>query len=458
MLNKLKKPKSVLIFILALTIASIAIDLPKLRIKFDKPFKFDQTIGGYSISLFDGKFVRDLKLKKGLDLQGGIHVVLATDMEKIAEKDRKNALESAKAVVERRVNLFGVAEPNIQTSIAGSDYRIVVELPGVTDTTEAISLIGQTAQLDFREQKKLEPEKSEEEKTPEEKEKEESTPVVFARTNLSGADLKRSLVSFDQQKGSPQISLEFTDKGAKKFEKITKRNVGKPLAIFLDEMPVTAPVVQETIAGGKAVITGQFTLKEAQRLSIQLNAGALPVPIKVLEQKNIGATLGKESLQKSLVAGVIGLFLVAIFMIGIYGRLGLLADAALIVYGLLSLAIYKLIPVTLTLSGIAGFVLSIGMAVDSNILIFERIKEELRAGNSLKPAMEAGFGRAWDSIRDANICTLITCFILFNPLGWSFLNVSGMIRGFALTLALGIGVSLFTGIVVTRTLVRVFYK
>jgi len=217
------------------------------------------------------------------------------------------------------------------------------------------------------------------------------------------------------------------------------------------------PTVDEAITSGQAVIRGNFTLETAKQLSTLLNAGALPVPIKIIEQRNVGATLGQESVQKSVRAGMVGLLMVAGFMWAYYGKLGFLADLALIIYGLITLALYKLIPVTLTLPGIAGFILSIGMAVDSNILIFERMKEETRAGCHWKRAMELGFGRAWDSIRDANICTLITCFILFNPFNWNFLNVSGMIRGFALTLGLGIFISLFTGIVVTRTLLRVLY-
>jgi preprotein translocase subunit SecD len=189
-----------------------------------------------------------------------------------------------------------------------------------------------------------------------------------------------------------------------------------------------------------------------------LNAGALPVSIEVVEQRNVGATLGQESVERSIRAGLIGLGLVIIFMVAVYGKLGIIADLALVVYGLITLMLYKLIPVVLTLPGIAGFILSVGMAVDANILIFERLKEELRVGQPYKAAMELAFGRAWDSIRDANVCTLITCFVLFNPFNWGFLPSAGMVRGFALTLGLGIGIGLFTGIIVSRTLIRVFYK
>jgi len=206
------------------------------------------------------------------------------------------------------------------------------------------------------------------------------------------------------------------------------------------------------------VISGQFTTEDAKNLSIQLNAGALPVPIQVIGQNNVGATLGQESVTKSLQAGFLGLVIVMCFMILYYSRLGFLADLALIVYGIITLALYKLLGVTLTLPGLAGFILSVGMAVDSNILIFERTKEEQRSGKPWSTAIELGFGRAWDSIKDANIATLTICFILFNPFNWTFLNTSGLVRGFALTLALGIAISLFTGIIVTRTLIRLFYQ
>ncbi|MEX0888025.1 MAG: protein translocase subunit SecD, partial [Patescibacteria group bacterium] len=295
-------------------------------------------------------------------------------------------------------------------------------------------LLGSTAQLDFREGES------------------------FTPTGLTGKDLTRAELQFDSTTGNPQIGLVFTAEGALKFEEITARNIGQPLAIFLDQALLSAPTVQGKISGGSAVITGSFSLAEARLFVAQLNAGALPTPISVLERRQIGPTLGMEQLQKSVVAGLLGLALVIFFMLGNYGRLGILAAAALVIYSILTLAIYKLVPVTLTLSGIAGFILSVGMAVDANILVFERIKEEQRWGKDLKTAMELGFGRAWDSIRDANLATLITVFILFNPFNWSFLVTSGMVRGFALTLGLGVLISLFTGVLVTRTLVRVFYR
>ena len=338
-------------------------------------------------------------------------------------------------MIDRRVDFLGVAEPVIQTSRLGDSYRVIVELPGVTDPDRALLLIGQTAQLDFREGENLD-----------------------QRTGLTGKDLSKAAVEFDPTSGVPQIALTFTAEGAEKFAQITARNVGKPVGIFLDETPLTVPVVQEEISGGSAVISGDFKIEEVRQIVAQLNAGALPTPISVLERRQVGPTLGRESLEKSVTAGLIGLGLVVFFMIGNYGRLGVLATGALAVYGVLTLALYRLIPVTLTLSGIAGFLLSVGMAVDANILIFERIKEERRWGKDLITAMERGFGRAWDSVRDANLATLVIVFILFNPFNWSFLVTSGMVRGFALTLGLGVLVSLFTGVVVTRTLVRIFYR
>ena len=385
--------------------------------------------------LFGRHFSYDFSLRKGLDLQGGMQLVLEADLSQIPESERESALESARAVIERRVDFLGVTEPVIQSSRLGDSYRVIVELPGVTDTDTALALVGQTAQLDFREGADF-----------------------SQKTGLTGKDLSRASVDFDQTTGQPQIALVFTAEGAQKFAEITGRNIGNPLAIFLDGAPLSAPTVQEQISGGNAVITGNFSLEEAQRLVNQLNAGALPAPISVLERRQVGPTLGQEALRKSVAAGLVGLALVVLFMIGNYGRLGILAAAALTIYGILTFGLYKLIPITLTLSGVAGFILSVGMAVDANILIFERIKEERRWGKDLKTSMELGFGRAWDSIRDANLATLTTVFILFNPFNWAFLVTSGMVRGFALTLGLGVLISLFTGVVVTRTLVRVFYR
>ncbi len=428
--------------IIFISLLTLVIDLPKnLPLKFSwKNFSLDTQISrpDFDFSFGSFKLRKELELKQGLDLAGGTHLVFKAKMEGVADEDRASALEAARNNIERRVNFFGVSEPLVQTSKVGEEYRLLVELPGVVEIDQAIDLIGQTAQLDFREQ-------------------ESTDSAVFISTGLTGKDLKRSQIQFDPNTGQPTVGLEFNAEGADLFGQVTTRNVGMIVGIFLDEEPISLPRVDEPITSGEAVIRGDFTLEEAKKLSIQLNAGALPVPIEVIEQRNIGATLGQESVARSVRAGLVGLLIVIGFMMTTYGRLGFLADLGLIVYGLITLALYKLIPVTLTLPGIAGFILSVGMAVDANILIFERIKEEIRWGKKPREAMELGFGRAWDSIRDANVCTLITCFILFNPFNWSFLNVSGMIRGFALTLGLGIFISLFTGIVVTRTLLRTFF-
>lgn len=426
-----------LLLISLVTAAAIIVNLPRFTVPY-----LDQEFGGL------GPPVRT-----GLDIQGGTRVTLQADMSKIEEGDREQALQSAKEIISRRVDAFGVTEPNIYTSVSSDEHRINVELPGVTDTQQAINLVGQTAQLNFAEIRGMEesPNNAEEDTTP------SPPPISFEPTALTGKDLRRSQVVFDPQTGDPVVQLQFNNKGAQKFEEITERNVGQPLAIFLDNQIVTAPQVNQKITGGEAVITGNFTIEEARQLAIQLNAGALPVPVEVVEQQNIGPTLGQQTVQKSIQAGLLGLVLVALFMIAIYRFLGALAVVGLIIYGIITLALYRLIPVTLTLSGIAGFLLSVGMAVDANILIFERMKEELAAGKKRRVAMELGFGRAWDSIRDANVATLITVFILFNPFDWSLLVTSGMVRGFALTLGLGILISLFTGVVVTRTLIRLFY-
>lgn len=382
---------------------------------------------------------RDLEFHLGLDLQGGTHLVYQADTSKIRAEDRANAIKATRDNIERRVNLLGVSESQVQTSQIGSDYRLIVEMPGVSDVSQAINTIGATAQLEFREASTATP----------------SAQSDFRSTGLTGADLKIAQVQFggssNQISGTPSVGIEFTPQGAKKFAEITKRNINKPLAIFLDDQLVSAPNVQQEITGGQAVISGNFTVDDAKRLVIQLNAGALPVPIKIVEQKNIGATLGSQSITKSLFAGFIGLILIWLFMLANYGLKGLLANLALLIYILITLSVFKLVPVTLTLAGIAGFILSIGMAVDANILIFERMKEEIRWGRPVSAAMELGFHRAWNSIRDSNVSSLITAGILF----WFG---SGPVRGFALTLILGISVSLFTSITVTRSLLRLVYS
>jgi len=453
-----KPPIKTLIFVMVITALCTFVALPKeVPVRFALgSWKVDYTYMRPIIDLTQWKipFQRDLELKMGLDIQGGTRVTLDADMSAIPQADRQTAFTSAKEVISRRVDMFGVSESSVKTSFNGSQYRIIAELPGVTDAAKAVELIGTTAQLDFREE-------STESAKPVPVKKGETPPPQnpfdnFKTTGLTGKELKRSTVQFSQQTGQPVVSLEFNDQGTKMFGEITRRSVGKRVGIFLDEIPVTAPVVNEPIETGTAQISGGFSVEAAKQLSIQLNAGALPVPIKVVQQETIGASLGRDAVEKTAKAGGIGIILVAVFMVLLYGWKGVLADVALAIYAVITLAVYKLVPVTLTLPGIAGLMLSIGMAVDSNILIFERMKEELRMGKPFEVAMKLGFGRAWDSIKDANVATLFTSFILFNPFEFEFLNRSGMVRGFAFTLALGILVGLFTGIVVTRTLLRVF--
>jgi protein-export membrane protein SecD len=609
---------------------------------------------------------KEIGFRLGLDLQGGTHLVYEADLSAVEAKDRESAVEGARDVIERRVNVFGVSEPLIQVNKTSSgDYRIIAELAGINDVAEAVKMIGETPLLEFKEQSDEQRELSQEEKeliedfnkeadkraedvlgkllsggdfgaiakeysddesaenngdlgwvskserpdlanlidslevgehtkdlipfidgyrlikledkrfrenpftNEEEKEikanhllicyegsercesglsKEEArnkiselkedatkdnfidlvkanstepgasesggdlgwfsrgqmvpefedaaynmevgsisevveTPFGFhliykqderqieeykisfifikkmttedilgmsadwKNTELTGKNLKRATVQFNPNDNSPEVSLEFDSEGAKLFEEITDRNVGKQVAIFLDAYPISAPTVNEKITGGKAVISGGFDIKEAKLLAQRLNAGALPIPIELVEQKTVGASLGKASVEDSLKAGIIGLILVALYMIIFYRLPGLLAVISLGVYGLLILAIFKLWPVTLTLSSLAGFILSIGMAVDANVLIFERLKEELRYGKPLGKAIDEGFKRAWPSIRDGNYSTLITCFILIQ-------FTTSIVRGFALTLGLGILMSIFSAIVVTKNLLK----
>lgn len=448
----MRRPRLFFWFLLILTALAVYIVMPNFSFKTPKLPITNKTqtisIGGFHFTLAGISVNKDFPFQRGLDLQGGTSVTLKADMSKIKSADRDNALETAKSVIERRINLFGVKEPVIQTAKVNGDYRIIVDLPGV-NVTQAVQLVGTTAQLTFWEPVAS---GSAEQVNP------ELLPLGIPQTlgsakqtDLTGSDLQNATVVFDNKSGQPQIQLLFTTSGAKKFGDITSRNVGKRIAMVLDGVVLEAPTVNEPILTGDAVISGGFTTQTATQLSVQLRAGSLPVPLSVLSQQTIGATLGTGSLEKSLFAGIIGFVVIALFMSLLYGRLGLIASMALVIYTLLALTVFKLIPVTLTLAGIAGFILSIGMAVDANILIFERMKEELRDGKSRKVAIELGFSRAWTSIRDSNISTLITSFVLYQ-------FGTGIVRGFAFTLALGVLISMFSAIFVTRTFLRVFYN
>jgi SecD/SecF fusion protein len=385
----------------------------------------------------------------GLDLKGGSHLVYEADLTK---KDPSQTDEQVMAGVtqkiERRANAYGVTEPLVQRE---GTNRILVQLPGIKNIDEAVSLIGQVALLEFKET------------TPDasgQPQKNQAGDIIWKTATAIGSDGKEkdltgkylkpnSKVILQRNTSQPEVAFEWNDEGAVLFEQITKRNLQKPLGIFLDNQLISAPTVQVVIKNS-GVITGP-DIKEAQDLSIQLNSGSLDVPLTIVQRMDVDATLGADSLKKSLYAGFVGLALVALFMLVYYRLPGLLAICALMVYGSVSLAIFKMIPVTLTLPAIAGFIISIGMAVDANILVFERMKEELRAGRTLGAAVEEGFRRAWPSIRDSNISTFITCLILY----W-FGGTFGafMVQGFAITLFLGVVVSMFSALIVTRTFLR----
>ncbi len=368
-----------------------------------------------------------LPFRLGLDLQGGTHLVYQADLTTIEEKEHSASMDGIRDVIERRVNLFGVAEPLVQINKSGDSFRLIVELPGVKDVNQAIEMIGETPYLEFKEEEGED----------------------FKNTALTGRYLKKALLEFDQTTYKPQIGLEFNDEGAKLFADITSRNVGKRVAIYLDGAPITTPVVQEAITGGRAQITGNFTNEEAKQLVRRLNSGALPVPIALIAQQSIGASLGRISLTESLKAGIYGFLAILLFMIIFYRFPGFFASLSLIIYVLFVLAIFKLIPVTLTLAGIAGFLLSMGMAVDANILIFSRMKEELKQGKSYLSALQDGTKRAWSAIRDGNFTTILVGLILF-IFGTSF------VKGFAFTLIIGNLISMFSAIVITNAFVKFF--
>jgi preprotein translocase subunit SecD len=403
----------------------------------------------WSIIPLDSERLGRQGLSLGLDLKGGSHLVYRADLsKKDPEQTDEDAMRGVIDKIKRRVNIYGVTEPIIQK--LGTD-QILVQLPGITDVEEALKLIGKTAELDFRElPADWQPEaqqQGEEEEIPWVK----ATGIGSdgAEKVLTGKYLQDAQVVLDPQTNEPEVRFEWNDEGALLFEQITKRNLQKPLAIFLDDVLISAPRVQSVIKE-TGVITG-LTLDEARLLAIQLKSGALDVPLEVIQEQDIDATLGSDSVRKSLIAGAIGLVLVALFMVLYYRVSGLVAVIALLIYGVIIVAIFKLVPITLTLPGVAALILSIGMAVDANVLIFERMKEELRAGRTIGAAVETGFSRAWPAIRDSNITTFIACIVLI----WFGTTLGAfMVRFFAITLLVGVALSMFSAIVVTRTFLR----
>jgi len=404
---------------------------------------------GIHLNLFGMKINQDYPIHEGLDLKGGIQVLLQADVPATTTVDQ-SSMQSAEFIVQRRVDALGVSEPLVQLA---SGNRIIVQLPGIQNPDAAVKTLGDTGLLEFVDagstplQTGTVIDTSQGAPTSGTK---PATTQVYT-TVMTGKDLQSADVGFDQY-GHPLIDFTLTSNGAKKFGDYTTKNVGKYLAISLDKQVIESPVIQQPITDGRGQISGQFTLQQAQDLVIQLRYGSLPIPLKVVDSQEVGPTLGAQAIQQSIVAGIIGLGIVLAFMVLNYRLPGVLADLALLIYAAVTFALFRMIPVTLTLAGIAGFILSIGMAVDANILIFERMKEELRAGRGLHASIEAGFERAWPSIRDSNFSTLITCTILY-WFGATF--GASIIQGFALTLAIGVIVSLFTAILVTRTFLSV---
>ena len=435
----------------------------------------------------DRGFISNFPFKLGLDLSGGSHLVYQTDLSKSGVvggvKDLDGAMESLRGVIESRINAFGVSEAIIQTekaTINGQDvHKLVVELPGVTDLNSAIDTIGKTPVLEFKIQKEgtsakdLEKANEDQSKVNESKvagdtvsstssiaemlkattTKSASSSVVasvdysklYADTGLNGQYLKSAQVQFDQNTRQPMVSITFDSTGKDMFAQITGNNIGKVLAIFLDGQPISTPVIKDQIKDGSAVISGNFTPNEAKTLARNLRYGALPVPITLIGTQSIGASLGENAMKASVQAGIWGFIIIALFLALWYRLPGVVAIVSLTMYTVFELAIFKLVPVVLTSAGLAGFILSIGMAVDGNILIFERMREELAKGHTLQDGIREGFARAWLSIRDSNLSSIITAIILYS------FATSALIKGFALVFLIGVVVSMFTAITVSRT-------
>lgn len=376
----------------------------------------------------------------GLDLNGGSALTYKIETEKLQEgANVDDSVSALRDVVERRVNLFGVREPTVTTEYSrlSKEWRLIIELPGVTDVQQAAKMIGETPVLDFRVLKDKSLMFG------------SSTPIAedFKETALTGSYLEKATLNFDPTTRTPLVELQFDDAGSKLFAELTKAHIGEQVAIFLDGAPISAPVVQQEIEGGKAVISGNFSVEEGKLLVGRLNSGALPVPITLSGTNVVDATLGSSAVAAGVKSSVVGFALVALFMILWYRVPGIAAALALVAYSIMMLALFKFIPVTLTAAGIAGFIISVGLAVDANVLVFERMKEEIRGGKSLRDAVELGFARAWTSIRDSHIAAIIVSIILF----WFGTSI---VKGFAFTFFLGAVLSLISAQLITRVFIR----
>jgi preprotein translocase subunit SecD len=441
-------------------------------------------------------FASNFPFKLGLDLNGGTHLEYQADVSKVDPTDVAGAMSSLRDVIENRINVFGVSEPLVQVdqaTVNGQNIeKLIVELPGVTDVGKAVSIIGQTPVLDFRSANKnaltggasstpaiatsapASASAATSSATPEyststglalnfpSAASPATAPIaasstvtasatvpdintLFTPTGLTGRYLEKATLEFDPQTNAPIVSLQFNAAGTALFAQITQANIGNVVGIFLDGRPISTPVVRDAITNGQAEITGGFTPEQAKELVQNLNYGALPVPITLIGTETIGASLGLNALHASILAGIWGFVIIALFLILWYRLPGLVAVVSLLIYTALNLAIYKLIPVTLTSAGLAGFILSIGMAVDANILIFERMKEEFARGFNIEEGIREGFSRAWFSIRDGNLSSIITAIILF------WFATTALIKGFALVFGIGVVVSMFTAVTISRT-------
>jgi protein-export membrane protein SecD len=393
-------------------------------------------------------FLKNHPFRLGLDLSGGSHLVYKADTSVVPASQVNDSMSALRDVIERRINIFGVSEPVVQIQhgglVSGREEQLIVDLPGITDVKKAIDMIGQTPLLEF----KIEAPKDTPQTVKVGKDGKIDLGSInlgqqFVDTELTGRYLQKATLEFDQNTREPKVSLQFNDVGTKLFAEITKNNIGKMVAIYLDGAPISTPVVREEIPNGQAVISGNFTPTEAKQLVGRLNSGALPVPITLLSTQTIGASLGDSATSAGVKSGIIGFLFIALFLILWYRLPGVVAVLSLGIFTIVVLALFKLIPVTLTTAGIAGFIISMGIAVDANVLIFERIKEELHAGRNIGDAVSSGFTRAWSSIRDSNSSTIITAIILF----WFG---TALIKGFALTLGMGVLVSMFSAITISK--------